>query len=215
MLGWDPSTGILSPEVELGAGYTIDADVLLGYPTGRHIASARLAIGPGACLRSGTVIYVGSTIGRGLQTGHGVVIREENTLGDDVQVWSHAVIDYGCRLGQRVKIHCQCYIAQFTILEDDVFFAPGVTVANDPHPGCAASRDCMRGPTVRRGAQIGAGVTLLPGVEIGENALIGAGSVVTRNIPARAVAYGNPARVVRLIDDLTCPTGRVDKPYPR
>lgn len=214
MTVWDPAMGVLSPDVHLDPGYEIDRDVLLGYPTGRHLAETALYIGPGARLRSGTVIYVGSRIGRGLQTGHGVVIREENLIGDDVQIWSHAVIDYGCRIGNRVKIHCHGYVAQFTTLEDDVFLAPGVTIANDPHPGCPASRECMRGPTVRRGAQIGAGVTLLPGIVIGEHALIGAGSVVTRDIPARAVAYGNPARVVRTIDDLTCPTGRVEKPYP-
>lgn len=213
MPGWDPAEGCLSLEVELGPGYEIDPGVLLGYPTGRQLVDLRLRLGPGAHLRSGTVIYAGSTIGRGLQTGHGVIIREESQIGDDVQIWSHAVIDYGCRLGHRVKVHCQGYVAQFTVLEDDVFLAPGVTVANDPHPGCPAGRECMRGPTVRRGAQIGAGVTLLPGIVIGEYALIGAGSVVTRDIPPRAVAYGNPARMVRTIDDLTCPTGRVERPY--
>jgi len=213
MAVWDPAGGMLSGEVDLGPGYEIDPDVLLGYPTGRPIADRRLKIGPGACLRSGTVVYVGSTIGRNLSTGHGVIIREENAIGDDVQIWSHAVVDYGCRIGSRVKIHCQVYVAQFTILEDDVFLAPGVTVANDPHPGCPASHECMRGPTVRRGAQIGAGVTLLPGVVIGEYALIGAGSVVTRDIPARTVAYGNPARVARGIDEISGPNGRVDRPY--
>jgi len=210
----DPGVGALPPEVELGPGHELDPGVLLGYPSGRSLASRRLSIGPGARLRSGTVIYVGSIIGRNLQTGHGVIIREENLIGDDVQIWSHAVIDYGCRIGSRVKIHCQVYVAQFTILEDDVFLAPGVIVANDPHPGCPASHECMRGPTIGRGAQIGAGVTLLPGVVIGERAVIGAGSVVTRDIPPSAVAYGNPARVMRRIEDLTCPTGRVARPYP-
>lgn len=212
-MAWDATTRVLSPEVHLGPGHVIDAGVLLGYPTGRAIADRRLVIGPGAHLRSGTVIYVGSTIGRDFETGHGVIIREENAIGDGVRVWSHAVIDYGCRIGHRVKVHCRCYVAQFTVLEDDVFLAPGVTVANDLHPGCPASGECMRGPTVRRGAQVGAGVTLLPGVVIGERALIGAGSVVTRDVPARAVAYGNPARVAGTIDELTCPTGRVERPY--
>jgi acetyltransferase-like isoleucine patch superfamily enzyme len=123
------------------------------------------------------------------------------------------VVDYGCVIGNGVKIHTGVYVAQFTILEDDVFLAPGVIVTNDIHPGCPESSRCMRGPTVRRGAQVGGNVTLLPYIEIGERALIGAGSVVTKDIPPRAVAYGNPARVVGTIDDLDCDTGLVAKPY--
>ena len=135
-----------------------------------------------------------ASIGARLETGHNVVIREDNVLGDDVKIWNNTTIDYGCRIGHRVKIHTNCYIAQFTVLEDDVFLAPGVAVANDPHPGCAFSSQCMRGPTVRAGAQIGAGVTLLPFVTIGRRALVGAGSVVTRDVPDEVVVAGNPAR---------------------
>lgn len=111
-----------------------DLDVRIGYPVTRTDAEP-LALGPGARLRSGTVLYDGTTIGRCLQTGHGVVIREACTIGDDVSVWSNSVIDYGCRIGNRVKIHCNCYVAQHTELEDDVFLAPGVTIANDLYPG--------------------------------------------------------------------------------
>jgi len=200
--------------VTLGEGCEIDEGVLLGYRTGRQIASQDLAIASGACLRSGTVVYVGSRIGRNFQTGHNVTIREENTIGDDVSIWANSVIDYGCRIGDRVKIHINVYVAQFTVIEDDVFMAPGVIVANDIHPGCAHSAECMRGPTLRRGARIGANVTILPYVIIGEYALIGAGSVVTGDIPAKAVAYGNPARVRKTLSDLTCVTGITDVPYP-
>ena len=83
----------------------IDESVTIGYPTGRPIADRALRIGPDANLRSGTVVYVGTTIGRGLQTGHNVVIREENVIGDNVGIWSNSVIDYGCRIGNNVKIH--------------------------------------------------------------------------------------------------------------
>jgi acetyltransferase-like isoleucine patch superfamily enzyme len=200
--------------VSLGNDADIDEGVLLGYRTGREIPSQQLTIGAGACLRSGTIVYAGSTIGRNFQSGHNVIIREENTIGDDVSIWSSAVVDYGCRIGDRVKIHCDVYVAQYTTIEDDVFLAPGVVVANDIHPGCPHSVECMRGPTIRRGAQIGANVTLLPRVTIGEHALIGAGSVVTRDIPARAVAYGNPARVCKSVSDLVCVTGITDVPYP-
>ena len=103
---------------------TIDPGVLTGYPVQRGHAGS-LVLGAGARLRSGTVLYDGTTIGLRLQTGHGVVIREGCEIGADVCVWSNTVIDYGCRIGDRVKIHCNCYLAQYTELENDVFLAPG------------------------------------------------------------------------------------------
>jgi len=191
---------------------TIDEGVSLGYPTGRHIADPALRIGRGAAVRSGSVIYVGSTIGRGLQTGHNVVIREENIIGDNLNIWSNSVIDYGCRIGNNVKIHSNVYIAQFTVIEDDAFLAPGVSVANDMRPLCA---ECTRagGPTIKRGARIGVNVTILPRVVIGEYALVGAGAVVTKDVPPYAVVYGNPARVVTTVDELDCPLHPGEKAY--
>jgi acetyltransferase-like isoleucine patch superfamily enzyme len=165
-------------------------------------------LGPTARLRSGTVLYDGTTIGRCLQTGHGVVIREACTIGDDVSVWSNSVIDYGCRIGNRVKIHCNCYVAQYTELDDDVFLAPGVTIANDLYPGDRRSAQLMAGPKIGAGAQIGVNVTILPFVRIGAGALIGAGSVVTRDIPAVVVAFGNPATARRMVAELPDIGGR-------
>jgi acetyltransferase-like isoleucine patch superfamily enzyme len=156
------------------------------------------------------VIYAGSAIGAELETGHNVVIREENTIGDGLSIWNSSTIDYGCVIGDGVKIHCNVYVAQFTTLEDDVFLAPGVTIVNDPHPLCGL---CMRGPTIKRGARIGGNVTLLSHITIGEGALIGAGSVVTNDIPAHSVAYGNPAHPVKSVDELTCPFELVERPY--
>ena len=185
-----------------------DLDVRIGYPVTRTDVEP-LALGPGARLRSGTVLYDGTTIGRCLQTGHGVVIREACTIGDDVSVWSNSVIDYGCRIGNRVKIHCNCYVAQYTELEDDVFLAPGVTIANDLYPGDHRSAQLMAGPKIGAGAQIGVNVTILPFVRIGAGALIGAGSVVTRDIPAGVVAFGNPAVARRMVAELPDIGGRV------
>jgi acetyltransferase-like isoleucine patch superfamily enzyme len=203
----------LPPGVELGDGAELGPGVILGQPTGRRIEDAALRIGPAAVLRSGSVLYVGSTIGSHLQTGHNVVIREQNRIGDHVSIWNNTTVDYGCVIGDRVKLHTNVYVAQFTILEDDVFLAPGVTIANDPHPGCAFSAQCMRGPYVKRGAQVGVNVTILPFVTIGERALVGAGSVVTKDVPPDVVVVGNPARIVRKASDLRCLTGHTDKPY--
>lgn len=180
----------------LTAGASVDDGVLIGYHSGRS-ASSGVKIGPHARLRSGTVVYAGSTFGERLQTGHNVVIREQVQIGNDVSIWSNSVVDYGCVIGDRVKIHSNCYIAQYTELEDDVFLAPGVTIANDLYPGNEASAEAMAGPLVRQGAQIGVNVTLLPYVTIGRGAIIGAGSVVTRDVPDGMIAYGNPAVAVR------------------
>jgi acetyltransferase-like isoleucine patch superfamily enzyme len=178
-----------------------DPGVITGYPVSRADVGP-LVIGPGATLRSGTVLYDGTTIGRGLQTGHGVVVREACLIGEDVSIWSNSVVDYGCRIGDRVKIHCNCYVAQFTELEDDVFLAPGVTIANDLYPGDQRSAELMGGPRIGAGAQIGVNVTILPFVRIGAGALIGAGSVVTRDIPPAVVAFGNPAVPRREVAEL-------------
>jgi acetyltransferase-like isoleucine patch superfamily enzyme len=178
---------------DLTVGTEAEEWVILGYPSPRT-NSDQLHVGPDAILRSGTVIYSDSVVGARLSTGHNVVIREQNVIGDDVSIWSNSIIDYGCRIGNRVKIHCNCYVAQFTVLDDDVFLAPGVCIANDLYPGDLESARRMRGPRIGLGAQIGANVTILPYVEIGAGALIGAGSVVTHDIPSGSVAYGNPAR---------------------
>jgi acetyltransferase-like isoleucine patch superfamily enzyme len=178
-----------------------DHGVCVGYPVSRADMGP-LVLGAGARLRSGTVLYDGTTIGRHLETGHGVVIREGCQFGDDVSVWSNSVVDYGCRIGDRVKIHSNCYVAQYTELADDVFLAPGVTIANDLYPGDQRSAQLMAGPRIGVGAQIGVNVTILPYVRIGAGALIGAGSVVTRDIPAGMVAFGHPAAVRRRVADL-------------
>lgn len=173
----------------------IDKTAIIGYKTSRKIKNHKLIIGKNAKIRSGTIIYEGSKIGNSLETGHNAVIREENIIGDHLSIWSNSVIDYGCKIGNNVKIHSNCYIAQFTNIEDDVFIAPGVMFANDRYP---PSKNLI-GPTIKRSARIGINSTLLPGVTIGEYALIGAGSVVTKDIPPRAIAYGNPAEVKKYL----------------
>ncbi len=201
------------PIVKIGKGCLIDVGAVVGYPASRGKDVGLVIIGENARIRTGTVIYGGVKIGDNLQTGHNVVIREENEIGDNFSIWNNSVVDYGCKIGNGVKIHCNCYIAQFTVIEDNAFLAPGVTIANDIHPGCEFSSKCMRGPKICQGVQIGVNVTILPFIEIGAWSLIGAGSVVTKNIPPYSLAYGNPARVVGDVRELTCVTGLTDKPY--
>jgi acetyltransferase-like isoleucine patch superfamily enzyme len=201
-------------EIVIGDGLDADPGVSLAHPSCRPTPGG-LVLGPGARLRSGTVIYAGSIIGRNLETGHNVVIREENRIGDHVCVWANSVVDYGCVIGSGVKIHCNCYVAQFTEIEDDVFLAPGVTIANDLFPGDEGSARAMTGPRIEAGAQIGANVTILPYVTIGRGALVGAGSVVTKDIPAGFIAYGNPARPERRIAEPADIAARVHAAHER
>ncbi len=196
-------------DVKLGRDCSIDPGVILGYLPSRPVEKKPVRIGDSAQIRSGSVIYASVEIGDRFETGHNVVIREGNRIGHDCAIWNNSTIDYDCVIGSRVKIHCNNYISQFTTIEDDVFLAPGVLLANDPHPLCTK---CMQGPTIRAGAKIGIGATILPHVIIGENALVGAGSVVTRDVPARVVVAGSPARVISDVDALECPFDIV-KPY--
>ena len=196
-----------TPE-RLRAGLEADPGVLLGCDSPRG-SRAPLVLGANARLRSGTVLYDGCRIGERLETGHHVVVREDCVIGDDVCIWSNTVVDYSCRIGDRVKIHANCYVAQYTEIMDGAFLAPGVTIANDLYPGDEDSAAVMSGPWIGPGAQLGVNVTVLPFVRIGEGCLIGAGSVVTRDLPPGLVAYGNPARVRGRVDQLAEITTRV------
>lgn len=205
---------VSSENLILGRELKLDDGVILGYKTGRDISNWQLIIGDNAYIRAGTIIYAGSKIGHSLQTGHNVVIREENSIGDNFQIWNNAVVDYGCKIGNNVKLHVNVYIAQFTTIEDNVFMAPGGCVANDIHPGCKFSLKCMKGPIIKKGVQIGVNVTILPFITIGENSLVGAGAVVTKDVPPNSVVYGNPAKVKDSIFNLKCVSGLMSEgPY--
>ena len=201
--------------VRIGANYLVEESVVLGRPPSRDIEASPLVIGDNAVIRSGSVLYACSSLGDGLQTGHNVLVREQNFIGDDLSIWSGSAIDYGCRIGSRVLIHCLCYVAQFTEIEDDVFLGPGTIITNDLHPGCEQFRECMRGPHIHAGAVIGGNATILPRVTIGSRSLVAAGSVVTDDVPPETMVAGNPAVVRKSIYDIKCRTGLTDIPYPR
>ena len=161
-----------------------------------------LRIGKDARLRSHTVIYGGSVIGDNLQTGHGVLIREATTIGDDVSIGSHSVVEHHVTIGNRVRIHSNAFIPEYSILEEGSWVGPNAVFTNARFPLSPTAKDELAGPHLQRGAKIGANATLLPGVVIGRDALVGAGSVVTKDVPGGAIVVGNPARVIGSVSDV-------------
>jgi len=202
------------PGVEIGEGAVLEPPLVLGKPPrGKEPGELRLVIGPGAVIRPFTTIYAGTVIGARFQTGQGASVREDNEIGSDVSVGTNAVLEFGNRIGNGVRIHSGCFL-EMTIVEDHVFLGPHVVFTDDPHPmGCPRYKECLGGVTVRTLAKIGANSTLLPGVEIGARSLIGAGSVVVRSIPEGVVAAGNPARILKKIEELRCHAGFFERPY--
>ena len=203
------------PNVQLSRGCRIGDYVIIGEPPrGRKPGELLTVIGENSCIRSHTVIYAGNRIGVNFQTGHGVLIREENEIGDDVSVGSHSVIEHHSWIGNGVRIHSQVFVPEYSRLEDGCWLGPNVVLTNARHPLCPKVKECLKGPTIGRGAKVGAGAILLPEITIGEMALIGAGTVVTTDVPAKAVMVGNPARRIKDVSELDCPHDLIDHPYP-
>lgn len=208
------STSIVYPAVDLGEDSLIGPFCEVGVPPrGAGEGAVATRIGAHALIRSHTVIYAGNEIGDYFQTGHGVLIRESNVIGSHVSIGSHTVVEHHVHIADGVRIHSQAFIPEFSILEEGCWIGPNVVLTNAPHPLCPRAKECLKGPRIRRGAKIGAHATLLPGVEIGEMALVAAGAVVTRDVPPGTVVAGNPARVVKRVAELTCPYGLLEGPY--
>jgi acetyltransferase-like isoleucine patch superfamily enzyme len=197
------TTSRLYPNVALGPGSVVEDFCILGAPPrGTPEGELPTIIGEDAVIRSHTVIYAGNVIGRGFQTGNKVNIRESNRIGDHVSVGTLSVIEHHVEIGPHVRIHTQVFIPEFSVLEEGCWIGPNVVLTNAKYPLSPGAKDRLAGPVIRRGAKIGANSTLLPGVMVGEHALVGAGSVVVRDVPPGAVVAGNPARFIRDVSEL-------------
>jgi acetyltransferase-like isoleucine patch superfamily enzyme len=201
------------PNVHLAEGCEIEDFVIIGKPPkGAAPGELPTIIGPGAVIRSHTVIYAGNVIGAHFQTGHGALLRESNTIGDHVSVGSHSVVEHHVTIEDWVRIHSQAFVPEYSTLQQGSWIGPGARLTNAPHPLCPDVPQCLVGPTLEPGAKIGANATLLPGVVVGANALVGAGAVVTKDVAPDIVVAGNPARRVKHIRDLRCPASG-ENPY--
>jgi acetyltransferase-like isoleucine patch superfamily enzyme len=200
--------------VVLGDGCVIEDFCIIGAPP-RSVRDGELVtlIGAGAVIRSHTVIYAGNVIGDNFQTGNKVNIREANRIGRNVSVGTLSVIEHHVEIGDNVRIHTQAFIPEFSILEDGCWIGPNVVLTNAKYPLAPGVKDQLVGPRICRGAKVGANATLLPGVVVGENALVGAGAVVVDDVPPGAVVVGNPARVIRQISELPYAREAVSTPH--
>jgi acetyltransferase-like isoleucine patch superfamily enzyme len=193
----------LYPQVRLALGTQIEAYAIIGVPPyGRASGELETLIGPNALIRSHTVIYAGNIIGANFQTGHGVLVRELNEIGDDVSIGTHSIIEHHVHVGNRVKIHSNAFIPEYSILEEGVWVGPGVVFTNALYPASPQAKANLQGPRLLAGAKIGANATLLPKIIVGHNALVGAGAVVVANVPDGKVVVGNPARIIKNVTDL-------------
>ena len=200
--------------VELGKGFIIKDFCVIGEsPEGKKNGELKLVIGKNALIRPLTIIYAGSVIGDNFRTGTHVYIREGNKIGDDVVIGSGAKIEQGHKIGNKVVIHTASILGEYSVIEDDAWIGPNVIFYNDPHPPCPKYRECVGAPVIKKNAKIGARSSMFPGVTVGENSIVGANSLVTKDVPADSVVIGRPAKVVKKVDELKCFKGFFKKPY--
>ncbi|MBA4371180.1 MAG: UDP-3-O-(3-hydroxymyristoyl)glucosamine N-acyltransferase [Coriobacteriaceae bacterium] len=157
-----------------------------------------VVVGAGSSIGSHTVLMAGSELGERCIVGDNAGVRERCRIGDDVVVGRSVTVENDTTIGSRTKIQSGAYITAYVTIEDDVFIAPMVVTTNDNFMGRTEKRfESLRGCTIRRGARVGGGSHILPGIEIGEEAFVATGSVVTRDVPPRMLVMGVPAKPVR------------------
>jgi acetyltransferase-like isoleucine patch superfamily enzyme len=200
---------VIYPGTLIGDGCRIADNVVLGKQpalsprsTARREQLPPLELGPGTVVSTGAIVFAGTKIGARAVVGDQACVRERCVVGDDVVIGRGSLVENDTTIGALTRIQANAYVTAYSTLEDNVFIAPCVTTTNDNYMGRTERRHAlMRGPTIRRGARVGGAAVLLPGVEIGEEAFVGAGAVVLEDVPPRTVVVGNPARALRRVSD--------------
>jgi acetyltransferase-like isoleucine patch superfamily enzyme len=191
----------------IGDGCAIGDHAVLGKrpQLARH-SSARgeagqLHLGAGVSVGTAAVVFAGARIADGAILGDQCFVRERSSVGEGSVIGRGSVVDNDVVVGARVRVQSNVYLTAFTTVEDDVFVGPGVVTTNDDTMARHAPGEPLHGALLRRACRIGGAAVLTPGVEVGEEAFVAAGALVTRDVPARAVVMGVPARVVREVPD--------------
>jgi acetyltransferase-like isoleucine patch superfamily enzyme len=198
-------TAIVYPGTVLGEGVKVLEHAVVGKQPSlspRSTASRDplepTRIGDGTIVSTGAIVFAGAKIGARVILGDQSCVRERVVVGDDVVIGRGSLVENDTTIGAMTKIQAEAYITAYSTLEEHVFIAPCVVTTNDNFMGRTDQRlELIEGPTIRRGARIGGGAILLPGVEVGEDAFVGAGAVVTKDVEPRMLVVGNPARVLR------------------
>jgi acetyltransferase-like isoleucine patch superfamily enzyme len=198
-------TAIVYPGTILGEGVKVLENAVVGKQpvlsprsTAKREPLPPTRIGDGSIVSTGAIVFAGATIGARVILGDQSCVRERVTIADDVVVGRGSLVENDTTIGAMSRIQADAYITAYSTLEEQVFVAPCVVTTNDNFMGRTEKRlEAMRGPTIRRGARVGGGAILCPGVEIGEEAFVGAGAVVTKDVPPRVVVVGTPAKVLR------------------
>ena len=202
-------TAIVYPGTVLGEGVRVLEHAVVGKQpslsprsTAKREELPPAEFGPGTIVSTGAVVFAGTRVGARVIVGDQACVRERCVVGDDVVIGRGSLVENDTSIGALTKIQAHAYVTAYSTLEENVFVAPCVVTTNDNFMGRTERRhELIKGPTIRRGARVGGGAILCPGVEIGEEAFVGAGAVVTRNVPPRAVMVGNPARQIREVPD--------------
>jgi acetyltransferase-like isoleucine patch superfamily enzyme len=203
------STAIVYPGTVLGDGVQVLENAVVGKQpslsprsTAKRDPLPPTEIGDGTIVSTGAIVFAGSHIGARVILGDQSCVRERVRIGDDVVLGRGSLVENDTTIGDLTKIQADAYITAYSTLEDNVFIAPCVVTTNDNFMGRTERRhELIKGPTIRRGARVGGGAILCPGIEVGEEAFIGAGAVVTKDVPARMLVVGSPARVLRAVSD--------------
>jgi UDP-2-acetamido-3-amino-2,3-dideoxy-glucuronate N-acetyltransferase len=191
--------------VVLGDGCVVQDHAVLGKPPARgpHADGEMppLVLGAGVRVCAGAIVFAGTTIGDGAIVGDQAYVREGVSLGAGTLVGRGSAVDNDVSVGERVSIQTGVYLTGYSVVEDDAFVGPGVTTTNDDHMARHPPGEPLRGAVLRRACRVGGAAVLVPGVEVGEEAFVAAGAVVTRDVPARAKVRGVPARAYGEVAD--------------
>jgi acetyltransferase-like isoleucine patch superfamily enzyme len=202
-------TAVVHPGTVLGEGVKVlehavvgKQPSLSGRSTARREELPPAEIGDGTIVSTGAVVFAGTKVGDRVILGDQSCVRERVVVGDDVVIGRGVLVENDTTIGAMTKIQAEAYITAYSTLEEHVFVAPCVVTTNDNFMGrTERRRELVKGPTIRRGARIGGGAILLPGVEIGEEAFVGAGAIVTKDVEPRMLVVGSPARVMRAVPE--------------
>lgn len=193
----------LYKNVTLGKNVVIEDFAIIGVPPkGYKDGELETVIGDNSVIRSHTVIYAGNKIGKNFQTGNKANIRELNEIGDNVSVGTLSIIEHHVNIEDGVRIHSQVFVPEYSLLKKKCWIGPNVVITNAKYPQSPNVKNELVGATIHEAAKIGANSTLLPGVNIGKSALVGAGSVVTKSVEDNAVVVGNPAKQINKMSNL-------------